>query len=67
MKKKYIEVTHSELGTFLQEFSDLPGFLDALQGEILSPDADLKYWQCIIEIIEMEEDEFNALPEWTGG
>ncbi len=67
MKKKYINVIHSEMGEFLQEFSDLPAFLDALQSEILSPDADLEYWQCIIEVIEMEEAEFNALPEWTGG
>jgi len=62
--KKYVKIDRPEIGSYIEEFSNLMGALaaefDGLEkyaevGDIL-----------VLEVIEMEEEEYKKLPEFEG-
>ena len=64
MKKKYAKISYEDYGSYIEELSNL---ISSMSGEW---DGIVEYadvgqaWA--IEIIEMEEEEYKKLPEFTG-
>ena len=64
MKKLYAKISYNDNGSYIES---LDNAMNALQGEFdgIVEDAEAGYvWK--VEIIEMEENEFENLPEFTG-
>ena len=64
MKKLYAKISYNDYGSYVQP---LDSIMDAMDGEfdgVVESASVGKKWT--IEIIEMEEDEYNNSPEFTG-
>ena len=67
MKKQYVQIELKDYGKYIQPatkqdvMSALDGELDGLEGGYMSPGTEIK-----LTVIEMEENEYKALPEFAG-
>lgn len=64
MKRKYIKVERSDTaGNYVDELKDIPQIID---GELDDFDYLPAGTQLILTVVEMEESEFETLPEFEG-
>ena len=62
--KKYVKIDRPEIGSYIEEFSNLMGAL-AAEFDGLEKYAELGD-VIILQVIEMEEEDYNNLPEFEG-